>query len=182
MWQQNKQQELITTITVSVPLQGPCQAEGETCRQPCHKKRANCSHLCMTRCHADNPCPSIPCKAEVSYLSIVVSLLRGQSSFLSLCMFISKYLLYIITSASVHPSPSFLLSLFHSYHDASKRSPLSLFLFLVTLLHKTFDNHDKNKINHEIYWQRIISDYVVDINHVLQPTVYAELKISFCTN
>lgn len=152
------------------------------CRQPCHKKRANCSHLCMTRCHADDPCPSIPCKAEVSYLSIVVSLLRGQSSFLSLCMFISKYLLYIITSASVHPSLSFSLSLSLILIMMLLRGDLSLSLLSVTLLHKTFDNHDNNKINHEIYWQRIISDYVVDINHVLQPTVYAGLKIFFCTN
>lgn len=59
------------------------------------------------------------------------------------------------------------------------RGHLSLSLFLVTLLHKTFDNHDNNKINHEIYWQRIISDYVVDINHVFQPTVYAEQKSLF---
>lgn len=119
-------------------------------------------------------------RGQLSFYCCITSQ-RSELLSLSLCMFISKYLLYIITSASVHPSPSFSLSLSHSYHDASKRSPLSLFLFLVTLLHKTFDNHD-NKINHEIYWQRIISDYVVDINHVLQPTVFAGLKIYLCTN
>lgn len=54
---------------------------------------------------------------------------RSELLSLSLCMFISKYLLYIITSASVHPSLSFSLSLSHSYHDAFKRSPLSLSLF-----------------------------------------------------
>lgn len=94
---------------------------------------------------------------------------------LSLSLFISKYLLYIITSASVHPSPSFSLSLSLILIMMLLRGHLSLSLsFWSHYFIKLYDNHDNNKINHEIYWQRIISDYVVDINHVPQPTVYAK--------
>lgn len=54
---------------------------------------------------------------------------RSELLSLSLCMFISKYLLYIITSASVHPSLSFSLSLSFILTMMLLRGHLSLSLF-----------------------------------------------------
>ncbi|XP_062586553.1 LOW QUALITY PROTEIN: transcriptional repressor NF-X1-like [Saccostrea cucullata] len=44
---------------------GPCQTEGEKCKQPCQIKRENCDHPCANPCHYGNPCPANPCKAKV---------------------------------------------------------------------------------------------------------------------
>lgn len=49
-------------------------------------------------------------RGQLSFYCCITSQ-RSELLSLSLCMFISKYLLYIITSASVHPSLSFSLSL-----------------------------------------------------------------------
>jgi len=43
-----------------------CLGDGETCQQPCTKKRALCDHMCAAPCHTDKPCPVSKCKAMVS--------------------------------------------------------------------------------------------------------------------
>ncbi|XP_052246332.1 transcriptional repressor NF-X1-like isoform X2 [Dreissena polymorpha] len=44
---------------------GPCVEEGQTCTQPCKRKRDSCEHPCAAPCHGEQPCPNSPCKAKV---------------------------------------------------------------------------------------------------------------------
>lgn len=66
---------------------------------PLSRRRSMSVHLLQSRGQLSFYCRITSQRSELLSLS------------LSLCMFISKYLLYIITSASVHPSLSFSLSL-----------------------------------------------------------------------
>ncbi|XP_052798310.1 transcriptional repressor NF-X1-like isoform X2 [Mya arenaria] len=43
---------------------GPCLEEGQTCVQPCTKRRDFCEHPCSAPCHGDTPCPNTPCRTK----------------------------------------------------------------------------------------------------------------------